>query len=247
MGAIFDKPDLSKTKSLHLLLLIVIITMASLSIIGCEDQGTDPVSPTEENNSGIQLSSQSHNFGSIITGESSLFTLLVTNNGDNEYNIINIDDDFDEALSFTTDFNNQTGVILTPDSTISVEISFNPLAAQEYQANLIISTDDSTIGNVSMSLTGEGIAALTLTWSDVSPIFQTSCTACHGFNGDFSLESYAQAMIGDRITPGDPNNSLLVQRIEGTTEPSMPLGLDPLIETEISTIRNWITQGAPNN
>lgn len=54
-----------------------------------------------------------------------------------------------------------------------------------------------------------------------------------------------------RVKPGDPENSYLVHKIEG--RPSivgdrMPRGRpDPLAPEEIQAIRDWISEGAPNN
>ena len=49
-----------------------------------------------------------------------------------------------------------------------------------------------------------------------------------------------------RVAPGDPNNSYLVQKLEGTATVGqrMPLNGTPLSQTSINTIRQWITDGA---
>ncbi|NCF58705.1 MAG: hypothetical protein GWP64_02490 [Gammaproteobacteria bacterium] len=57
------------------------------------------------------------------------------------------------------------------------------------------------------------------------------------------------ASIGDptilRVAPGLPNDSYLVQKLEGTAGGAqMPLGGAPLDATEIAAIRQWITNGA---
>ena len=44
--------------------------------------------------------------------------------------------------------------------------------------------------------------------------------------------------------------SVLVMLIEGRANPSITMphgGADPLTETEIKTIRDWVEQGAKNN
>lgn len=48
----------------------------------------------------------------------------------------------------------------------------------------------------------------------------------------------------DRVEPGDPANSFLVRRIEGTVAPQMPLIGAPLSQAQIDDIRQWITDGA---
>jgi hypothetical protein len=49
------------------------------------------------------------------------------------------------------------------------------------------------------------------------------------------------------IIPGNPSASELVKRIQGTSQPLMPLGGIPLDPTEIDTIVTWIAEGSPNN
>ena len=49
-----------------------------------------------------------------------------------------------------------------------------------------------------------------------------------------------------RVAPNDPDNSYLVQKLEGTagTGAQMPLGGAPLPQAQIDVIRQWITDGA---
>ncbi len=49
----------------------------------------------------------------------------------------------------------------------------------------------------------------------------------------------------DRVTPGDPDNSYLIQKLEGTASSGqqMPPG-NPMAQADIDTIRQWITDGA---
>jgi hypothetical protein len=47
-----------------------------------------------------------------------------------------------------------------------------------------------------------------------------------------------------RVDPGDPDNSCLVQRIQGDVMPQMPFGQLPLSQALIDDIREWITNGA---
>ena len=57
----------------------------------------------------------------------------------------------------------------------------------------------------------------------------------------------------DRIEPGDPDNSYLVHKIQGTqasvggTGERMPLGRPALTQEQIDIIRAWIADGAMNN
>lgn len=49
-----------------------------------------------------------------------------------------------------------------------------------------------------------------------------------------------------RVAPGDPDNSYLVQKLEGTASvgAQMPLNASPLPQSTIDIIRQWITDGA---
>lgn len=53
-----------------------------------------------------------------------------------------------------------------------------------------------------------------------------------------------------RVQPGSPDDSYLVHKIEGRSSivgQQMPLGQDPLSPEEITAIRSWIEDGAPDN
>ena len=87
--------------------------------------------------------------------------------------------------------------------------------------------------------------------SAVLPILMLDCITCHGGAGDLSVETYADLMLGGISGPvvvaGDPDNSLLIKRLEGTIKPQMPLNLPPLSQPQIDTIRDWIAEGAIDN
>jgi mono/diheme cytochrome c family protein len=56
--------------------------------------------------------------------------------------------------------------------------------------------------------------------NDILPIFQDKCEACHGSLGGWDASSYANVMTpgntGPAVNPGDPDTSLLVQKLLGT-------------------------------
>ncbi|NIM48157.1 MAG: hypothetical protein GTN78_20765 [Gemmatimonadales bacterium] len=108
--------------------------------------------------------------------------------------------------------------------------------------------------------------------NDVQPIFTNNCafSGCHGSTntqppGKAMNLSAGQAFanIVDvsaiqvpsrmRVLPGQPDESYLVNKIEGTqasvggTGGQMPLGRSPLSQAQINTIRAWIAAGAQNN
>ncbi len=86
---------------------------------------------------------------------------------------------------------------------------------------------------------------------DIHAIFAAHCLTCHNAekrSGGLSLGTYADIIAGGRngaaIKPGRSGESLVVRRILGEVLPAMPLGGDPLTETEIATLRAWIDEGA---
>jgi hypothetical protein len=86
---------------------------------------------------------------------------------------------------------------------------------------------------------------------DVQPLFTQDCTLCHGGAGGLSLTTYAGVIAGGNsgavVVPGNPDDSLIVKRLEGTVLPQMPLAAPPLTGPEIGRIRQWILEGALNN
>ena len=81
----------------------------------------------------------------------------------------------------------------------------------------------------------------------IQPIFNTNCIGCHGGSGGLTLTSYSDLMGNDVVDPGDSAASKLIQRLKGTSGMQMPKNQDPLNETTINLIENWIDEGALNN
>jgi hypothetical protein len=98
-------------------------------------------------------------------------------------------------------------------------------------------------------------------------IFSPICSGCHTGGGtllpsSMNLSNAAAtfaAIVGvasteqpslQRVNPGNPDNSYLVHKIEGTpgiTGARMPQGGAPLDATLIANVRAWIAAGAQNN
>ena len=95
-------------------------------------------------------------------------------------------------------------------------------------------------------------------------IFTPTCTPCHWSQGigqwmpldseDASYESlvvtdYSFLCPGRRVEPGDPDNSCLVLKIEGSIfaggEQMPPRPAPPLRPEQVAAIRQWILNGAP--
>ena len=80
--------------------------------------------------------------------------------------------------------------------------------------------------------------------TQIQPIFDESCTNCHGYSGGLALGNYDQLMSGgnsgDLVIPGDYQNSILWQRIDSGEMP--PAG--DISNDQLELIENWIMQGA---
>ncbi len=84
--------------------------------------------------------------------------------------------------------------------------------------------------------------------SDVAPILASRCLACHDARtakGQLSVNSYAALLRGGEsgavVEPRNAADSLLCQLIE---DGSMPEDADPLTESQVTKIRQWVTLGA---
>jgi hypothetical protein len=98
-----------------------------------------------------------------------------------------------------------------------------------------------------------------------SEIFSQRCTGCHNGSGRFlpavmnltQGNAYA-SLVGvasiqrsnlQRVAPGDPANSYIVHKLEGTAGigAQMPFTGTPLTPGQMLVIRRWIELGAPND
>ena len=90
---------------------------------------------------------------------------------------------------------------------------------------------------------------------DIYPIFEESCAGrCHleKQRGDWSMESYETVMTSGEnapnIIPGDPDKSLLAQKLQNTQEIGKQMPLKELLpQDQIDLILEWIRAGAPDN
>jgi hypothetical protein len=120
--------------------------------------------------------------------------------------------------------------------------------------------------NVTVNNTAPPPAAVTLTQLQTD-IFSPICANCHtgigaSLPGSMNLTSTAATFASfvnvasvenpalKRVLPGDPDNSYVVHKIQGTdigTTARMPLGGPFLDQATIDRVRTWISQGALNN
>lgn len=87
--------------------------------------------------------------------------------------------------------------------------------------------------------------------NDILPILESRCKNCHGGNKieeGLILLSYADiikgSLNGPVVTPGDANNSLLVELLVNQKMPKRGPKLTP---SQIQPIIDWINQGALEN
>jgi hypothetical protein len=88
----------------------------------------------------------------------------------------------------------------------------------------------------------------------VQPLFNQACalSGCHddgAHQSSLSLTSYDKLMYGGTfvVIRGQPEQSMLVMRIEGSVGARMPSPQRPLNQNQITGIRAWIGEGAKNN
>lgn len=90
-----------------------------------------------------------------------------------------------------------------------------------------------------------------VSYADVAPLFAERCVMCHSGPAaplGLALDSYEGIVKGSSNGPvvvaGDAAGSELVKRIEGTSQPRMPMTGPPfLAEEEIGKIEAWVTGG----
>lgn len=89
------------------------------------------------------------------------------------------------------------------------------------------------------------------TWSNISKnILQPKCVACHGAvnpTGGIRFDSYARAVRGEIIIPGNAGESDMYDMVSSGEMPPASAGYARLSAAELSVIRTWINIGAPNN
>jgi hypothetical protein len=90
----------------------------------------------------------------------------------------------------------------------------------------------------------------TLFTTQVAPLLERNCLACHNAQkskGDFSLASAKAARAGGEsgevIVPGKPDESVLIEYVSGK-KPEMPQDAAPLKKEEVALLRRWIAEGA---
>lgn len=86
---------------------------------------------------------------------------------------------------------------------------------------------------------------------DLAPVLLANCTDCHGGNqtsGNLGLDRFTRLLRGGNsgpiLVPGQPDESLLIQKLRGMAGARMPLRRAPLPEETIGQFATWIAEGA---
>ena len=220
--------------------------------------GAEPcVDETQETN-GLTLGATILDLGSVDLGASATATLDVTNDAASDITLSALTFS-DSAFAVSSSSALDAGSVLAAGSTMSLEVEFTPAMAQSYSETLTISSDSTITPDLSIDLTGTGVEVSTSTYTyaaDIAGILG-SCMGCHGGSGGFTL-TYNNLFTAsptsgmEYITPGDPSQSYLWHKINGTQNTVNGSGSNManksgvnLSSTDFSTIETWITEGAP--
>lgn len=134
-------------------------------------------------------------------------------------------------------------------------ISGTPTAETPDTSFIVTASDDflSVTGEVAVTIVTE---APQISYAQqIQPIFNANCagSSCHigGNANGLRLNDHSTLMQGGNsgavVIPGNPDNSIIVRRLEGSITPQMPFGRSPLPQATIQLIRDWIAEGAHDN
>lgn len=160
------------------------------------------------------------------------------------------------------------GVLIDSDTTAPYAIDWDTTTVANGQVTLTAEAEDAA-GNVGVSadvvVTVQNATPVTLTQIQTQ-IFTPICSGCHSGptsgilpsgmnltagNSHTSLVNVPSLEVAlDRVEPMDPDNSYVIRKLEGgpgITDSRMPQGGPFLDQPTIDMVRQWITDGAPDN
>jgi hypothetical protein len=164
----------------------------------------------------------------------------------------------------------EDGVLIASDMTAPYTADWDTTVLGNGAVTLTAEAEDSAT-NIGVSadviVTVDNAAAVTFA-SIQSEVFGPICSGCHtgptsgnlpsGMDLSSTADSYA-SLVGvasiqqsalNRVEPADPDASYLIRKLEGgpnITDSRMPQGGPFLEQATIDRIRQWISDGAPNN
>jgi hypothetical protein len=144
-------------------------------------------------------------------------------------------------------------------ATLTIQVTTGSLAIGSYTATVPVTSGVASNSPLDVSVTFDVLAVDFTT--DVQPIFTNRCLNCHFSGGtppNLTAGSSLAALVNVssscgstpvRVVPGDPTNSQLFRKIEGTQAAGCgtimpPPPASPLPQGEIDIIRQWILGGA---
>ena len=140
---------------------------------------------------------------------------------------------------------------LKPRMPLGGELTAGDIAAIRAWIDAGAKADDPSLPAVAVPPAAAPVAVAPAgSYASVAPIFQKNCALCHNSDSKtagLAAETYAGLMQGGKhgpaIVPGHSATSRLVQMLEGTIKPRMPLGGE-LGASDIAAIKAWIDAGA---
>jgi mono/diheme cytochrome c family protein len=158
-----------------------------------------------------------------------------------------------------------TTTTIGSDTTAPYSIDLNTTSVANGAAMLTaqaVDTGGNTTTSAAVAITVDNVAAATLAQLQAN-IFTPRCSGCHTGGGgalpaSMNLSSAAatfaalvnvasiEAPALKRVTPGDPANSYVIHKLEGTQSAGsrMPLGGPFLDQATIDSVKSWIQAGA---
>ncbi len=192
----------------------------------------------------LSLSDNQLDFGQILSDGSVQKQITLSSTGNDTLSIDSVTVEQD-VFQVDTVFPQH----LIPGTSISVTVTFEPVIAGNYDGEMTIYSNSSSSPDV-ISLLADAEEAVSYATS-VQPVWDGSCTGCHGTSAGLNLSSYAQLMSGANsgavVIAGDGASSRLIMKLRGTAGSRMPLSAPPLADSTIDRIERWIDQGALDN
>lgn len=196
---------------------------AALLLAACEDAG-DPVVPVDNTPVPVitSVSPDSGKAGDTITVRGTNFGTTPTGN--------------------SVRFSSINGSIISwNDSTVQTTVPAT-LAGGTIQLSIV---RGAKISNTSAFKVLSALTAISFT-GDIRPLITAyGCAGCHPGNGNFSVATHSTIIT--RVSIGNGDGSLLVQKLRGQAGTRMPVGGPFMTPAEIQKFVDWINQGALNN
>ena len=104
---------------------------------------------------------------------------------------------------------------------------------------------------IMLLLASSAARAATTGYDDIAPILSANCIVCHSGQAaaaGLQLDSYDSILEGSSrsavVKAGDAENSELIRRVRGTSQPRMPMTGPPfLTDGEVASLERWIDGG----